>query len=442
MEPYNYSTALAPQGPTFADSMAKGVAQGQERQFNDMKLQEAQRALAQQAAEAQRLNDFYREMGPAMASGDPAAAVGLFKKYPQYVEKIKAGGGFLSDSDENNKKVTSATVFNGLQSGNIDIAKQALQSRVDYLAKTGADPGPWKGVLDALNSGDPEKIAQVKQQSTFMHALYNPTAVKALGDLRKDEREEAMQPAALRTAIAGAGKAEADAATAAVTAKYADSKALQDLEKTGWDIKKIKEDIGIAKESNRIAAMTAAANRENNAIKRKELLLKLDDAAVARDEKIRGKVADVEAGASNIDNMLNTIVRIQKNPRLNSVIGAIEGRIPAITNDESADAIALIETLGSQAFLSQIPNIKGMGALSNAEGEKLQAAFQNLSRKQSEKQFKETLAEATRLLNKGRSTLEKRYGVPLGTPDTPAAVPRPGAPAAPASPVKNITVDY
>lgn len=433
MDPINYA-GMTP-APDFAQSIGQGLQIG--AGFQQLQQRRAELEKAQLAA--QRTAQFRNEVGPALQAGDPAALVQLFGKYPDFGDQIKQASGFLNDADENNKKTTSATVYNGLQSGNVDIAKQALQSRVNYLTKIGGNADEWKGALDALNSGDPDKIGQVKQQATLMHALYNPTAVKAIGEIRKDEREQELQPTVLRTAIAGAGKAEADAATAAVTAKYADSKALQDLEKTGWDIKKIKEDIGIAKESNRIAAMTAAANRENNAIKRKELLLKLDDAAVARDEKIRGKVADVEAGASNIDNMLNTIVRIQKNPRLNSVIGAIEGRMPAITNDESADAIALIETLGSQAFLSQIPNIKGMGALSNAEGEKLQAAFQNLSRKQSEKQFKETLAEATRLLNKGRSTLEKRYGVPLGSPDTPAAVP---PPAAPASPVKNITVDY
>jgi GH24 family phage-related lysozyme (muramidase) len=60
----------------------------------------------------------------------------------------------------------------------------------------------------------------------------------------------------------------------------------------------------------------------------------------------------------------------------------------------------MIDTLGSQAFLSQIPNIKGMGQLSNAEGEKLQAALQNFTRKQSEKQFRDNLAEANRLLTK------------------------------------------
>lgn len=436
MDPINYG-ALSPT-PDYASSIFEGLKVGQGFQLLQQKRAELEKA--QQLA--QRTAQFRSEVAPALQTGDPAALVQLFGKYPEFGTQIKEASTFINDADENNKKTTSATVYNGLQSGNVDIAKKALESRVNYLTKIGGNADEWKGALDALNSGDPDKIGQVKQQATLMHALYNPTAVKAIGEIRKDEREQALQPSALRTAVAGASKAEADAATAAVKAKYADSQALQDLEKTGWDIKKIKADIDIARESNRIAAMNAAANRESNGLKRQELQLKLQDAVTARDEKIRGKVADVEAAATTMDNMLNTIKRVEKNPRLNAVVGAIEGRLPAVLSDESADAISLIDTLGSQAFLSQIPNMKGLGGLSNAEGEKLTSGLQNLKRTQSEKQFRETLAETTRLIIKGRNTLEKRYGVPLGSPDTPAAVPRPGAPAAPASPIKNITVDY
>jgi hypothetical protein len=137
--------------------------------------------------------------------------------------------------------------------------------------------------------------------------------------------------------------------------------------------------------------------------------------------------------------MMNTIARIKTLPGVREVVGSLEGQrfyptqVAAVANtlnpftssgDDRADAIALIDTLGSQAFLAQIPSIKGMGALSNAEGEKLQSAFQNLGRAQSEKQFNATLDEATRLLMKAREGLSKSTGVPLPKPDTPAA---PGA---------------
>ena len=172
--------------------------------------------------------------------------------------------------------------------------------------------------------------------------------------------------------------------------------------------------------------MNAAANREANAIKRQELRLKVDEAIAKRDETARGKIAEVESANSNIDNMLNTIDRVMSNPSLKDVVGSFEGRMPAaasMLDDQESDAIALLDTLGSQAFLAQIPNIKGMGALSNAEGEKLQSALQNLSRAQSEKQLTSSLKEAQRLMIKARKNVADRYGVKQSVPDTPAVTP-------------------
>jgi hypothetical protein len=62
-----------------------------------------------------------------------------------------------------------------------------------------------------------------------------------------------------------------------------------------------------------------------------------------------------------------------------------------------------------------------MGALSNTEGEKLQAALQNFSLRQSPERLKENLAEARRLLTKARASIAKQYGAQETKPDTPAA---------------------
>jgi hypothetical protein len=149
--------------------------------------------------------------------------------------------------------------------------------------------------------------------------------------------------------------------------------------------------------------------------------------------------------------MLNTADRVLKNPSLDSVIGSIQGRLPAIASDEANDAIALIDTLGSQAFLSQIPAMKGTGSLTEREGDKLQASLTNLSRTQSEQQFRYNLNEAQRLMLKARKNLSEKTGVPIGAPDRPNAPKQssqfapsvPGAPEA-STPTgqKNIVVDF
>lgn len=438
MDPINYVTPA----PDFLTSISDGYKLGMGIQ--QLRAQRAEMEQKQAAAQAQqeRQQAFRKEIGPAILAGDPGATATLFAKYPEFGDELKKATGFLSDADENNIKTTTATVFNGLESGDLNIAKQALQSRVDYRNKIGAPADVWKSALDNLNSGDPTKIAQVKQQATLMHALYNPTAVKAINDIHTDQRAQEVQPAKVREAGASADKAVADASTAATTAKYAESKALTDLEKSGWDIKAIQADIGFKRESNRIAAMNAAANRENNSLKRQELQIKVNEARSALDTRVRENAAAAESGAASIDNMTNTINRVLDSPGLDKVVGSVQGRLGSYLSDEGADSIALIDTLGSQAFLSQIAAVKGMGSLSNAEGEKLQAAFQNFSRTQSEGQFKANLKEGLRLLTKARKNTEQKFGVPLSAPDAPAAARNQAGKGGATSTQKNITVDF
>jgi hypothetical protein len=196
--------------------------------------------------------------------------------------------------------------------------------------------------------------------------------------------------------------------------------ALQELEKRGWDIKKIASDINIDKQNSRIAAMNAATAKEGNALKRQELQIKVNEAIDKRNETIRTKAADLESATSSIDNMINTADRILQTPKniIGSAAGPVSSRMPTLTQD-TADFEALVETLGSQAFMAQIPNLKGMGALSNAEGEKLQAALQNFTLKQSPEQLLKNVKEAQRIIMKGRKVLSDRYGVPQTIPDTP-----------------------
>lgn len=207
MGPINYG-ALS-QTPDFGKSLQEGLdfTKGLEQ----LRLHRAELEKAQLAA--QRTAQFRAEAGTALQAGDPAALVQLFGKYPDFGDQIKQASGFLNDADENNKKTTSATVYNGLQSGNVEIAKKALESRVNYLTKIGADANEWKGALDALNSGDPDKIKQVQQQATLMHALYNPKAIESVNAINTDRRAEELQVGKVREGLAAADEKGVDAAT-------------------------------------------------------------------------------------------------------------------------------------------------------------------------------------------------------------------------------------
>ncbi len=411
MEPFNYSAQLTPAGPGFIDSFLGGLAAGSGLQDRRIEQQAAQAKLqAEQAKQAQAIEQ-QRLLAEFSNNPNPTAQdyAKMIRAVPQLSEGFKRSWDILQPAQRDAHWNETVGVYAATLNNKPETAAKILNQKADALENSGdTQRAEQVRKMAQLAVDDPEYAKKTAYLSLYS---YDPEKAEKLAEsLDKQATNAASLPGVV-----------ADTTTKQVRAKYADSQAMADLEKTGWDVKKLQADIVSQREQNRIAAMNAALNREGNDLKRAELRLKLEDAKSARDEKVRGKVADVEAAASNIDNMLNTIERIKANPRLNDVVGAIEGRVPALFNDQSADAVALIDTLGSQAFLSQIPNIKGMGALSNAEGEKLQAAFQNLSRKQSESQFRASLEEATRLLKKGRSTVEKRYGIPLGNPDTPAS---------------------
>ncbi len=418
--PYNYSLGNIPNP---ADTFMQGLQQGQaQQQAEALRMQQQRQIEAQQQMQAEL----------AAASSDPRKIPGIMVRYPQLADKLKLGFEAMSADEQRGQLQHGAEVASALASGRPDVAIKALRTRAEALRASGDEQGAAAAEASATwAETDPTSL--LSSTVVAMNAIPGGDKVsEGILKLFDEKRKAELQPSVV-------AKAGADATTAQVKAKYAESDALMDLEKKGWDIKAAQADIDFKRQSARIAAMNAAASREGNDLKRQELQLKIDEAVSAREGRVREKAAAAESAAGNIDNMLNTVQRVLKSPGLREVVGGIEGKdfyptqVAAAVNlfnpltssgDDRADAIALIDTLGSQAFLSQIPAIKGLGQLSNIEGDKLQAAFQNLGRRQSEAQFKASLNEASRLLMKARENLAKSTGVPLPKPDTPAA---PGA---------------
>lgn len=409
VQPINYLEAM-PQV-----DIGRSLAEG-------LQLGTTVRALQQQTDEKQqkekRLQDYRTEIENAFTQGTPQAFARLMTLFPEHQAAIKPQFEQLSKDRQQGEIAAALPVASALLSGNAKVAKDLIEARI----KATPEGQDFSG-LQALSS-----LIDADPQTARNYALMGLSQVMApdkfaetFGKLAEAGRAEAMAPITMRKETALSAEAEEKAKQAAIKSRFAESEAVIDLEKKGWDIRKIQSDMAIAKQNAQIAAANVQIVKTTNDLKRQELELKVEDMKQKRDSTVREKVAEVEAARFNIDNMLNTSQRILKNPSLNSVLGTIQGRLPVVLSDEAQDAVALIDTLGSQAFLSQIPNIKGMGQLSNEEGKKLQNAFQNLGRVQSEKQFRENLTEANRLLSKARENISMRHGVPETPPDIPAA---------------------
>lgn len=413
MDPIDYTSGFAnlpSPGSSFLQGLQGGVA-----------ITELQQKRAQEQATLAQKQRMQADLATLSKNPTPTAIASMMVKYPSLSEDLKRGADVADKAQQQAQLEHGTQVYAAVLNNQPAVAQRLLTERATALRNSGNDREAGAAEAFATMIGDHPELAKTTIGVRLAAAMGPDKFTEAFKGIGGEQRAGELQADAVRKGKADADAAQSKAAIEAVTAKHADSQALADLAKKQWDVRKIAADIEFQKESNRIAAMNAAANREGNALKREELQLKIEEARTARDDKLREKVAKAESGASAMDNMLNTVDRLLKNPSLNDVLGSVEGRLPAVLSDEASDAIALIDTLGSQAFLSQVPTVQGMGQLSNAEGEKLQSALQNLSRKQSESQFTANLREVQRLVKKGRDNVSKRYGVPLGLPDTPAA---------------------
>lgn len=357
----------------------------------------------------------------------------------------------LTDVQKNERLLSGTKVYTSITAGNLPVAEMQLKEAAEGYRNKGEEKEA-QGFDDLanlirLNPTNARAIIATNIAALPGGKDFLDNADKALATIRA----ETKAPAELKKAIADADKAVSDATTAqaqatnapekaaadaklaTATAEKARIEALYEEQKIKLGLRKTEEDIIINRENSRIAALNAQIARETNALKKDELTLKVSEAKDKRDQATRDQKSLLDSQISSIDNFLNTAIRATNTPYAVRVdaTGPVRSRLPTLSQDVS-DYEGLLETLGAQAFLAQIPQIKGTGGLSENEGNKLQASLQNLSLKQSPERLQENINEATRLLTKARANIVARSGLSAPPPDVPEAkaviVQTPGGP--------------
>ncbi len=416
LEPIDF-TGLQTQTDTLG-SFGRGAAQTMQIQQLFAAQQAAQLAAQRKVEMEQYLDDL--SANPNAKGRDYAQAA---LRYPEASAELKQAWDQLGPEQQANEFKVAGGLYAALSNGKPEIAIQQAEQRRDALRNSGNEE-------EALEYED--LIAEIKEdpiharaQVGIMLAGVNPEkfqeTFKAIGE---EERQDALAPDLQRK-----GKSEADKAV--TDAKYADQKARIDIAAKSQEIRASKEGL-------RLRAIEATIARDANGLKNAELQLKYDEAKKAVEQKALERVADADAALSATDNFINTADRIllASDNVIGDATGTIDSRIPTLDQD-TADFEQLVETLKSQAFLAQIPNLKGLGQLSNAEGDKIQSSLQNLSLKQGDKQFIANVKEMKRLVEKGRSNIELRY-----SRQKPVDAPAAGGPAMVTDAPAGGTVDF
>jgi hypothetical protein len=133
---------------------------------------------------------------------------------------------------------------------------------------------------------------------------------------------------------------------------------------------------------------------------------------ITRGEK--KKIEELTKGGqiASFDTMLGTLDRLGSHPGLSRSVGIV-GAFPTMPGSESANFKAELDTFQSQAFIPMVSQLKGMGALSDAEGKKLTAAVGALNPNMGEKAFRESVGRITAEMAAAR---ERVSGVPTNLP--------------------------
>lgn len=423
--PINYSAMLyAPPD----DSLVKSFGQG-------MQIRQSYSEAEQKALERQRAQEMQRQYQAdaqaAMAKPTPQAFAALALKYPQHREAFKQGWDGLSADAQRNELKDATQLSAALSSGRKDVALSMIDQRIGTMKAAGGDTAS----LDMLRQqveADPQRA-----YGSLMHIVSGlPGGDKILEGLGKIGAEQRAVAGEQRTAElhpAAVLEGQAKAQSAVVGAKFAESKAVQDLRMGEEQIKKWGADTEIARMNSRISAMNAATNRADSDLKRQELGLKLQEAVSKRDDKLREKSADFQAGHAVLADAMRLVSEIKSNKV--GLAGATGGTSwgSFVPGTPSADAAAKIEQLENILAAANLDKLKG--PMSDKDIVFLKRISANLNRKQSSEQFMKELDQVEEAVVRNEKILRSRFGS-AATPVSPSA-PSGSAPAN-----RGITVDW
>ncbi|HCR0680676.1 TPA: phage DNA ejection protein [Klebsiella aerogenes] len=340
--------------------------------------------LYKQAQQADRQSEFQQAYGNAFASGDRNAMRQLAAQYPDQIDAVRNGMKFV-DEDQRN------TVGN-LAAG-ARLASTSPDSMMSWLKNNAAD-------LQRVGL-NPMEVAQTYQQ--------NP---KAFSDFADHLGMAALGPDQyfnVQDKIAGN----------AITMRGQDisqQNAAQNnaIAMRGQDIQANlgQQRIDLDRESNRINMENKRYERqlqnETNDLKRQELQQKIDSNNQALQQKKNDLNSGYKDSINTLTTSMGTLNDILSSPSLKSITG-IRGAIPNIPGSAAADVQARLDTFKSQAFLSAVSAMKGMGALSDAEGKTLDAAVGSLQNSQSEDAFKRNGKIIMDMYNQKRNDAVSKY---------------------------------
>jgi hypothetical protein len=280
----------------------------------------------------------------------------------------------------------------------LQVAKMAAQSGDPQFAMAIADAGRQLQTSMATTrkaTAEAEKvelsIAQETQLRDKLSKLVNPTEADILGVVTQFGSPDKVL-AALQASADKAAQRELLTSQQSERLSQQERLAKEKLEAQADQARKDNEaKMERAKENNatkaELATIAAEGRAQQNAITNSIREQTLQIRQEAANEKKLASQKQQQGMVSSFDTALDTLDIIANHPGKKSAVGFGGAQLSMIPGTDAAGFAVQLETFKAQTFLPQVQALKGMGALSDAEGKKLTAAVGALSQSMKLEEF-------------------------------------------------------
>ncbi|HEI2548986.1 TPA: phage DNA ejection protein [Escherichia coli] len=359
----------------------------------------------QQEKQAQRQKEFQQAYANAYASGDRGALRQLATQYPDQIESVRKGMGFI-DEDQRNSIGTLAAGAR-LAASSPEAMQSWLQNNAKELARVGVDPNNVAQMYQQNPSGFGEFVDHLGMAALGPIDYFNVQDKMAGREIDRGRLAETIR---------------SNQAGEALTARG------QDIQIRGQNISA--QNAALSREIQRAELQEKALDRqiarESNQLKLEELKQKQADVRQKADIARADRQAAAQGAVDTFSTALDSLNEIEQSPGLSKAVG-IRSAFPTVPGSDAANFEARLDTFKAQTFLPMVQSLKGMGALSDAEGKKLSDAVGALSPKMSEKAFRDSIGKIRNQLESKLSTVKKQFDYQEPVQNTPAQQPTTGS---------------
>ncbi|EIQ0096614.1 phage DNA ejection protein [Escherichia coli] len=359
----------------------------------------------QQEKQAQRQKEFQQAYANAYASGDRGALRQLATQYPDQIESVRKGMGFIDEEQRNSIGTLAAGAR--LAASSPEAMQSWLQNNAKELTRVGVDPNNVAQMYQQNPSGFGEFVDHLGMAALGPIDYFNVQDKMAGREIDRGRLAETIR---------------SNQAGEALTARG------QDIQIRGQNISA--QNAALSREIQRAELQEKALDRqiarESNQLKLEELKQKQADVRQKADIARADRQAAAQGAVDTFSTALDSLNEIEQSPGLSKAVG-IRSAFPTVPGSDAANFEARLDTFKAQTFLPMVQSLKGMGALSDAEGKKLSDAVGALSPKMSEKAFRDSIGKIRNQLESKLSTVKKQFDYHEPVQNTPAQQPTTGS---------------